>query len=1251
MFRDNRTLINSLFEDAVLDALSRYGINPGYRSDYESKITTPITPGVTPPDYGNLKHQYLREEVLNRIELEWNVSGQIANKILYDPITGTYDSNALKELVSEYVRNAILEETKNLQIDAERKIFDNLVDGEYFEKGGLKKLVENVTDVVSPETKKYRKLLGTKLNSKNQDAYREAVLDVLYPNVGNVEEAIARVGKATAADKKAPDKTLSSGDSVKDYIADFIDRKTEPSKLSSYYLDDVKKISKEYSDLVKADQDELKNLQSQLLSARIKARAGDNSELLRIESESNAIRNRMESIYNGTFSGTHPLSGTVITPRNFQTDLALEQEKLRYIFDPSSTVTPSSSNPFPNNFTSTPVSLVGGRIVPVTEIPSTVLMDRAEGKISYFIPKGISFTDVFETNPEQRIKLDKLKSELVRSNALTRATIQSRIDLLEAKIEKDRKKGLTLRDPVSIGFNRSSGSIEITDVAQDHYSRAVKNLGKGLSSTLISRELDAFRIVDSSVYVTDLKYFQVKLASKAIIPGGGLDFTRLSKEEYQAYLRTTQLLKDFEGVRSALSISSVMTFSKYLSAEDRLKFNVQKANFIANIGNFESDPEKQRLLIDALNREDTRAFRKLASSGTGGKSVDLKYKRLIKETEAIANLAAKHGVAAGTKEYDNFVKNISIRSLHQEVINSAISRRFTENVIYATQLITDTDYAKKEVKKIFKREVFTYIGSTYVNPWLDLKFGYSGKTREFVDATIEILSDPEFRKDPGKVAKAILKKNLKKTINETIEKKFLLSKSQILFKIPVELDFVDLITDFPSSIKGLAKKIEITKLNQFLLNQLNKYFYNQILRIRAYYRLLKLKLWRFVTAAKNYAISIGKALVSKLFPSLAARFAAFAAAGTVPVIGQIVLLALVVLPILLRPLLKEGTDFAKLLKDALKAVALGPCLVIVMIWILVLVPIVSAFADFWSSIWNFVTSPFTNDNLEMAYEGLKQDVNFATNYSYNQGVLLIDNLVNTNENKCVYPDGTPKYKGAAGWDNLKPSDFENLNGDPNINCNVLCNAQQTLATLYPGPDTWMNCNASADGQRLFNPAKAADSGNRDADKYYWCTWTLIHSYRTDFPEINSSTYASVYQMRQWFISKGNDFIRFNLGSYTGTGTSATSTQCISKSDVAAGAVVFMTPNSDCSFGSSNHVAMFLRFEGDLLVFINSNDMTLKGSVKTEDCGGGKVRLKPYGRTGKLKICDLFQINPATSGRNITCQNPVGSCPISAQNNY
>jgi len=102
--------IKALFESSVQDALNAYGIYPG----------TSTSPSK------NQKADFLFSAVLTRVETEWVISGKIQNDISYDPATGNYDSLALKRIVQDYVKNEILSETRNLQIDAERKILENL---------------------------------------------------------------------------------------------------------------------------------------------------------------------------------------------------------------------------------------------------------------------------------------------------------------------------------------------------------------------------------------------------------------------------------------------------------------------------------------------------------------------------------------------------------------------------------------------------------------------------------------------------------------------------------------------------------------------------------------------------------------------------------------------------------------------------------------------------------------------------------------------------------------------------------------------------------------------------------------------------------------------------------------------------------------------------------------------------------------------------------------------------------------------
>ncbi|NBO17408.1 MAG: hypothetical protein EBV07_00735, partial [Proteobacteria bacterium] len=530
---------------------------------------------------------------------------------------------------------------------------------------------------------------------------------------------------------------------------------------------------------------------------------------------------------------------------------------------------------------------------------------------------------------------------------------------------------------------------------------------------------------------------------------------------------------------------------------------------------------------------------------------------------------------------------------------------------------------------------------------------------KFVDLTYKTLGDPNFRKDPKKFLKENGKKLLISTLKEVVNKTDFYKKYAIqkILGVEVEIDFVDLIFDPKVTLKAIAKKIAITHLSNILNNLLRRTLENSFRRYLAIKRLA----WRIINRFKNRVAIAASNFATRYMGAIGVRIAqwiASAAGLAVPGVGWIVTAVLTILPIILRPILGDK-DLGQIFKDFMKFLLLGPCLFMFFIYFTIVLPIVTLFGNFFTDLWHAITGEGSNYyfNDERFNEALLTDRTFGgirgSYGSYNLGDEMISGLVTTSGNSCIDELKRPKHAAKAmnKWNNLKPNDFQGITGPAEVNCRVMCNAQKSMATLFPGIPSdsglnLLNCSATEVGQARFNPEKAYG----DALQRYWCTYAVTDAYAEDFPDIATSDNASVSVLNAWFkikITQGAPFRRIDPGQLSG--------QCFSKDELMSGAAIIMSGTSDCSLSDDNHAALFLKFEGNTFVYMNSNSGSLRETVDVVDCGGGKVRLNPKVYRNKkneitltLNFCSFYQIDSTkfnTAGK--TC--PTNCVPD--VNNY
>ena len=1178
--------IKALFESSVQDALNAYGIYPG----------TSTSPSK------NQKADFLFSAVLTRVETEWVISGKIQNDISYDPTTGSYDSLALKRIVQDYVKNEILSETRNLQIDAERKILENLADAKYFKKDGLKKLAEDVVDVVSPSSKNVNKLLGTKIKSTSAETYRKTVLDVIHPDAGKGLEATIKEVRNMQGAEKVPGASLKPGQKITSALVEVIDHKVEKGQVDSPHLVGVLGIKKDYEAAtkpIKEQRDELIVQRNSLIGSSpsvASERARLNAEISRRESDIKDIR-------------TGTIGGVVGAGRNFEAEISTAQ-----------TV---GNNNFSLNLgtaytTTAAVGTSSPSMLGAAGITSGVPLFMADAR-----PVVMS---VWEKDPEARVKIEELQVKLANAKTpVMRTFYQAQITGLTRKLT-DSTTGRST-DVFGYKFN-DDGTLSIDDRIQKLRERSIKNLAKSFAHPNISKALNEYRLVDASTKVVYLEHLYLNIPKP----------TRISFE-------VADLIDMHNTYAQALKLASVLPISGKLGAAELVLINQDKASFIANISKIVSDPAEQAKIIGYLNSGDYTKFNMYFASGFGNKNAERIRSRM---NARLYDIATNDTVARNNPE---FTRAVMDTALVEEAIKSQVLRRYTENVIMAAQLMTDGQYLKREIKRTFQREVLSALGNKYIMPSLTARFGENSAFGDYLDDIYGALSDPEFRKDPIKyINENLIKKGSRKFVGSYLNNKFKDRKKFKLYGQTIDFDFTNLIQNPKNYIFGILKDRAFLFLSDFAYKQL-------LPRFRAL-RIAYLKLKRFIWKATNSLKSTALSLLQRVAPSLMSRFGAMIAGIAVPGIGWVITAVLAVLPVLLKPFLKDDETVADLLKKVLKAILLGPCLILVFIWVMVLVPIVSLFANFWSSLWTVVTGSFDSwaDYMLSSTAGSS----FGVYGTYDLGYELVDGLVNTSGNKCIDSNNKSIYafirKNPTGWNNLKPTDFNGLQNPTELSCQILCSARSELSTLYPGIKGLLNCSSTRN--EIFNSALPDGA----ASQRFWCTHTITKSWgaTTNYSYMDNDSYTSVSYMNNQLVNRdGVDVDRINLfnsdpnwySDVKGGGTKDDpASACFDKNSLSSGSILVMSSTSNCSMSSGNHVVMFLKFEGENLVYINSNSGLLKESVPFEDCGGGKIKLKTkYYPSVPLRfyMCNIFQPKAGISPSVSSC----GACAIPRINNY
>jgi hypothetical protein len=1176
--------LRALFETSVQDALNAYGIYPG----------TSVTPSK------NQKADFLFSAVLSRVETEWSISGKIQNDISFDPATGTYDSLALKRIVQDYVKNEILLETRNLQIDAERKILENLIDDDYFEKGGVKKLVEDLTAVVSPGSKNINKLLGTKVKSTSAESYRKTVLDVIHSDATkNLESTIKEV-RIMQGTEKVPGASLKPGEKLTSSLVSVIDHKIEKGQLDSPHLVDVLGIKKDYEAAtkpIKEQRDELIIQRNSLVGSAPSVAA----ERARISAEISRKENDINDIRTGTVGGVAGVG------RNFEAEIATAQIV--------------GNNNFSLNlgtaYTST--AAVG------TSSPSLLGAAGITSGLPLFMTDARPvMMSVWEKDPEARVKIEELQVKLLAARTpVMRTFYGDQITSLTSKLT-DSVSGRTA-DVFGYKFN-SDGTLTIDDRIQNIRERSVKNLAKSFAYPNISKALNEYRLVDASTKVVYLEHLYLNIPKP----------TRISFE-------VEELIDIHNTYAQALKLASILPISGRLGAAELALINADKASFIANISKLISNPAEQAKVVGYLNSGDYSQFSIYFASGYGNKNAEIIRSRM---NARLYDIATNDTISRTNPE---FTRAVMDTALVEEAIKSQVLRRYTENVIMAAQLMTDGKYLRREIKRTFQKEVVTALGNKYIMPGLSARFGENSAFGDYLDKIYGTLSDPEFRKDPAKYIKENLVKGSKGFVGSYLNNKFKDRKKISLYGQTLDLDFTKIIDNPGKFITGTLKDRAFHLISNFAYTKLVPRF--RLLRIA--YLKLKRSIWKATGFLKKAATS----LLQRVAPSLMSRFGAMIAGIAVPGVGWVITAVLAVLPVLLKPFLKDDITVSDLIKKAFKVIFLGPCLILVIIWIMVLVPIVSLFANFWSSLWASVTGSFDT----WAKDVLARTAGSPFGvYPYDLGYELIDGLVNTSGNKCIDSNNKSLYanlrKNPTGWNNLNPADFSDLQNPTELSCQIICSARSELSTLYPGIAGLLNCSSTRN--ELFN--KTLEYG--DPEQRFYCSHTITKSWGAtrEFSYLDSDSFLSVALLNNTLLLKGSELDRTNLFNsdatwYTGVKGGGTvvdpSSACFDKNSLQTGAILTMSKEPDCSFSKrGNHVGMFLKYEGSNLVYINSNSGFLKESVPFEDCGGGKIKLKTkYYKEDNLRfyMCNLFQPKAGNSPTVTSCP----PCAVPSINNY
>jgi len=1199
--------VQEIFEESVVDALNLSGISIGTRADEAGKEFQKYNP---------IKI-YLRETILNKLEFEYEYSAEFRNKIAYNPDNGDFNKDEVKKFVREYVQEEIRLETGRMQVDAERKILENAVEGQYFQKGGGKKFIENVTAIISPGSARFNKLLGTKLKTETQDQYRKAVLDVVFSRtadglVSEIAKLDKLAGTVTRPEKSKVDATgrvvevtpLKGGQTFSKAVVDILEPSSKESKVSSSLLSSAKRIKKEFEDLpaLDASGNPIPALDS---AGRPKLDAANQPIMLKasekISNEIKALRER------------------ALFDSSARDQIYIKEQELRNLFE---TRQLSNGKSAKENLEEEQSRL---RTSLVETSKSGLVAERRQ---HLFYGRGSSaVASVWESEPELKLKIKKYEDKRdSASNPLTRNHYQNLVDYYQDRLgESTSRVGNTVN---AFTFYFADGEIVLNDTIRAGYDKANKDFAQGLKFLDYTSEYNILRIKHIDYDIQNIKNTYNYLNSLGV----------LTKEQQALLNDSKNLLRNFELNLQALNIVEGLGRLK----SDDPKLSEWKTEFLANIDSYESDPVKKAAIISAINSNDRRALKRLISSGSGKTDYDLKHKEMYDEFERLGINAAEEWkrlnsrettLSPEEKELLEQLKGFSIwtnkRTLDNQIIQSFVFRRNVDTVIYAAQLMTDSKYLKKEVKRLLVEEVKQRLTTNLLT-----LMPYNQKFTEFMPLFYEFSQQDNKLEWLKKEGTKKLVDTVKQTFGETVFFKQLQKNFEAIKLLGVELkmDIYSLAKDPLGYLKDRVWFLSKVKLE----GALNYLFRGSVEKLFNTYVIVKTKLRSFLTFATEFS----KSFLTKYGGAAGARLLGLAAGLSVPVVGWIFTAVLAVLPVLLKPLFGD-VDILTMLKKVLKFVCLIPLGIFFAFWLLIIVPITTLFANvlnnFLDSVW---ITKFTDDVYKYSME---HDWTFGVNNEYELTYELANGLVTTTENSCLNNDGSPLYTGVISkWNNLTKEDFNGLS--TNLNCKIMCNAQKFLLTLYPGVDGLLNCNASQEGQLLFS----LNPGSSAALKKFWCTYSITKTYRDDFPELADDTrFALVANMDDWFESKSGSILAGDSFTYTNL------QGCFDPTSVMPGSVVMMSTSQSCGITKSdnNHVALFLKFEDDKFWYINSNSGAIKEyvGVTRDGCFGGQVKLNQkvytsYNEETKRKesivffMCKLYQ--PVT----VPSVSDSGRCP-------
>ncbi len=1162
------SLVEEIFQESVIEALSEYGINVPDRSS---------------DDYSNFdqKKIFLREAVLNKLVYQWTYDPGFRAKIGYhlDPTTGKYvadDLDVVRDLVLEYVRNEIRFETDRMQVDAERKVLENIAGGEYFKKKGVQKLIDNFTDIVSPGSKNTKKLLGTKVS--DHTALRNALLDVVFTKTNDgLEVEIGKMDQFRGKDQRpkvspttgAPTE-LKTGQTFQEAVVDILQSKTKATQQSSPYISKAEEIKRVFDETpeVKAVKKEIEALRK---SYGISVVSGGTSSITtQIEAKYAELENLFETL---------PIS-IAGTPATSSAKGLLDVEMTRLN-----------------------ASLIPGAA------PTGIVVPKRDHL--FFNSGNAVFADIWEGDPDTQLKISQYTAQRDKypAGTLLHAHYNNLVTKYTSNLYSYSTTGSS-REPFSYSFK--NGDLVVVDRIRARYERGVKNLAQELKFVDVSTALNNWRIQSLEAHAGQLMTLRSHLLGKAV----------LTASERELLKKTEALIERFNTHSQAISLLEGM---RRVPASDP-RYASMKADFISKINLFTTDTAKQTEILNALNSRNYLALRYLIGSGSGNKDTDKSIDALYKDFYEAGDHA--HRVHKEGGSVDNFFEDFNRwtkkASIDNEIIAQFIARRYVENTIYAVQLITDTKYLKSEIKRKFHEEVKRRLETTLVSYFPENNL--FGAQVGFVYDLLREKDRMKYLKEKG--WKAFLELG-REYYNKTELAKNL--KEFQLLGQSVSIDLLEFAQNPWVYFKGRVTVFFRSTVSNFL----NKNYRRLVESFTSLTRRIKKALWGLKDNIRNYTISF----LEKSGTRVGAYLARVLAGVAIPVAGWVVTAVLLVLPTLLKPIFGD-VDFGTMIKKFFKFLLFGPCLVLLVIWFMVLVPIISLFANFWSSIWDFLgVDYFTKTSLEVSY---LNDWTFGADSSYANGQELIYNLVTTTGNKCIDDNKKPIYSSpvSKNWNNLKARDFENLPGNRDLNCRITCNTQKAMATLYPGHMgvgvRLLNCNASNRGQGVFDIAL---KGNDPVGRY-WCTYTVTDAYRSDFPnEISDTAFASVISLDSWLRGKslpGGVMDRIDAQG------------CFDKDSLMSGAAIIMSQDSSCSLSTGNHAAIFLKFEDEKFWYVNSNSGFLKEYATYSDCGGGKIKLNPkrYSDALIFQFCGIYQLNS-----NFRPSEPCPTQCIPDINNY